>query len=341
MKRILFLVLLVADLFAASGPVWTAPSKVKVTTFAINDYSIYRFRHGITSEMALKSLDFSKMHEQTFVDELFSALEKNYPGKKKYKDKYASAKNSEAISRKFRESVLYNSEFVFFSGHGDQQELLFYDYSIKLRAKCCCDKGDVACFEMNGLSNKDVCPSSGYVCANDEYGKVFGGDTRWVILDACLTLNVNKSDRLHLPLSMENIDLTKVNQLRSVFSGVHAILGFYSDDHQGALYLPDKHPRSEYFYSYFVENFIEKKETIWNSFSMASAQIVDDFENRFGLKPAIAFLRGYDKNGVYHDTSTETFDRTFNKPIQIEGSIELFVMYEEYGIPSYHDLIYK
>lgn len=337
MKLLLVLIFLAVDLSAASTPVWGAPTKVKVTTFAVNDYDIYRYKHGIVNEHALPGLENSVIHEQTFVDELFSALGKKYPGKKKYKDAYASGKNSSATAQRFREAVLYNSEFVFFSGHGDQQELLLYDYSIRLRGRCCCDRGDEACFKASGLKNTDICPSSGYACANDEYGKVYGGDTRWVILDACLTLNVNKSNRLSKPLSIENIDFTKVDQLRSVFSGVHAILGFYSDGKQGTLHINNKYVDTRWLYQYFVENFIEKKETVWNSFSKACARIVNDFENTIGLQPAIAFLRGYDKNGVYHDTSTETFDRTYNKPIQIDGSIELFIMYEKYGIPTYHD----
>ena len=57
---------------------------------------------------------------------------------------------------------------------------------------------------------------------------MYGGDTRWVILDACLTLNVNKDDRLEYPLSADIVDLSKVDKLRDAFVGVHAILGFYS-----------------------------------------------------------------------------------------------------------------
>ena len=293
---------------------WTTPPKVKVTSFAIKEYGNYRLKHSI-NPLDMENLPLSHTHEQTFVSELFSALDKKYPGKKKYKDTYASGYETKAIAKNFRNAVLYHSEFVFFSGHGDQQELCFYDYSVNLQDRCWKD-----------------------VCTEDDYGKVYGGETRWVILDACLALNVNKSNKINLPLTVESVDFQKVNKLRSVFSGVHAILGYYSDGWQYEASIHSKWVRTDRLFRYFVENFIENGETVWNAFNMAGAQLVADFEYVRGLKPAIAFLRGYDKNGIYHDTSTETFDRTYNKPILIDGTLELFVMYAEYGTPTYHGM---
>lgn len=146
-------------------------------------------------------------------------------------------------------------------------------------------------------------------------------------------LNVNKSGYLDKPLSLDYIDFSRVNTLRTVFTGVHAILGYYSLAWRG---MRGGDGYGTYvIFDYFAHNFIEKKETIWNSFSKACEEFVKNYGTRYGLKPAIAFLRGYDKNGVYHDTSTETFERTYNKPIYLEGSLELFIMYEEYGNPSY------
>jgi len=318
MKIFSVLILLaIVDLYAASGPVWTTPSKVKVSSFVVEKYGTYRTNHNISVKKELPDLDRSYSHEEAFVGSLFSALDKKYPNKKKYRDTQVSstglAMNGNAIAKNYRDATLYHSEFVFFSGHGDQQELLFYDYSVNLHDGC----------------RKNV-------CTQDDYGKVYGGETRWVILDACLTLNVNKSNRINLPLTIENIDFSRVDRLRSVFSGVHAILGFYSDGWQGSDWIGGNYVVSDALYGFFVENFIERGESIWNSFSMTGAEIVDVFNNIRGLQPAIAFLRGYDKNGIYHDTSMETFDRTYNKPIPIDGTLELFVMYETYGTPTYH-----
>ena len=331
MALILIIVFLAVDLFAASAPVWGTPPRVKVTTFAVDNYQVYRDKHHI-AEDNLVSLNRSSFHERMFVDTLFKLIKNKYPNVKTSKDpksKWGEAATAEA----FRDADFKQSQIVFFAGHGDQQELLLHDYSVKLRARCCCNRGDAACFAASGLNSSAICPNNKYSCPNDEYGKVFGGETRWVILDACLTLNVNKSGYLDKPLSLDYIDFSRVNTLRTVFTGVHAILGYYSLAWQGRRggdgYGTDAIPNE------FAINFIERKETIWNAFSKACEEFVKNYGTRYGLKPAIAFLRGYDKNGVYHDTSTETFERTYNKPIYLEGSLELFIMYEEYGNPSY------
>ena len=331
MKLFLIIAFLAVELFAASAPVWGTPPKVKVSTYTVEYYQKYRTNHRINSNK-LKDLIRSDEHKNAFVEQLFTSIKNKYPSVKTSLDP-KSKSDAGATAEVFRNADFKQSQIVYFAGHGNQQELLLYDYSVKLRARCCCDRGDVACFEATGLNGSAICPNNQYVCPDDEYGRVFGGETRWVILDACLTLNVNKSNELSKPLSLEYIDFFRVNALRTVFTGVHAILGYYSLAWQGMRpgdgFSTDAIPR------FFAENFIEKKETIWNAFSKACEKFVSNYGTRYGLKPAIAFLRGYDKNGVYHDTSTETFERTYNKPIYVNGSLELFIMYEEYGVPSY------
>ena len=306
---IIFLVLYPLLVFAAN-PTWTTPQKVAVAAFAVDDYSHY-YKRG------LKSLKRSIHHRDMFIETLFSRVNQKYPGKRTFTT--YRRWNAKASKKDYGEAVLYHSEFVFFSGHGSQQKICLYDYPICVSAGC----------------GRDICP-------NDGGGKVYGGDTRWVILDACLTLNVNKDDRLEYPLSADIVDLSKVDKLREAFVGVHAILGFYSlswEDFRLSYANGYSEVASEYLYWYFTKYFIEDGETIWDSFNMASADIVDDFSSyprAKGLKPAIAFLRGYDKKGRYHDTSTERFDHTFEQPIKIEGSLELFVMYDEHGDPEYY-----
>ena len=70
-----------------------------------------------------------------------------------------------------------DSEIVFFSGHGNSmQSLAFYDR-----------------VQYFGIGTKR-----------------FGGRTRWVFLDACMFLNMNKEDRLNADLSVnENLDDNK------------------------------------------------------------------------------------------------------------------------------------
>ena len=331
MKLLLIIAFLTVDVFAASAPVWGTPPKVKVSTFTVENYQKYRTNHGINSNK-LKNLTRSEEHKDRFVKQLFTSIKNKYPSVKTSLDP-KSKNDKTAIAEDFRNADFKQSQIVYFAGHGNQQELLLYDYSVKLRARCCCDRGDEACFEATGLNGSAICPNNQYVCLDDEYGRVFGGETRWVILDACLTLNVNKSNALNKPLSLEYIDFFRVNALRTVFTGVHAILGYYSLAWQG-MRAGDGYSTDAIFES-FAENFIEKKETIWNAFSKACEKFVSNYGTRYGLKPAIAFLRGYDKNGVYHDTSTETFERTYNKPVYVNGSLEMFIMYEEYGVPLY------
>ena len=186
----------------------------------------------------------------------------------------------------------------------------------------------------------------GDTCLVENYGKVYGGDTRWVIFNACLTLNVNKSNMLSEPLTLESVDLSRVDTLRTVFRGVHAILGYYAKSWAMEFPIPyfNEIIATENVYKFFAKNFITFNETIWESFFMANMSMYYQFaevlhhyglDGPAGLKPAIAFLRGYDGNGVYHDTSLERFNHTYNQPIQIEGTLELFIMYYELGEPHY------
>lgn len=304
---LIFVALFTVEVFAVN-PAWTTPPEVSVAAFAVENYKHY-YSHN------LEDLSRSRLHRSKFIDSLFAKVNRKYPGKRTsttYNRTDASAKMSD-----YRDAVLYRSQFVFFSGHGGQQRICLYDYPINISGGC-------------GLDS----------CANTESGKRYGGDIRWVIFDACLTLNVNKSDKLSYPLTVETIDFSKVNKLREVFIGVHALLGFYSKSWEDYRFdaWTGSWAYSEYLYAYFAKYFIDDGETIWDSFNMASADIVDDFShfpNGKGLKPAIAFLRGFDENGRYHDTSTERFEYTFNQPIQINGSLEMFVMYDEHGIPEF------
>ncbi len=300
-----FILLLSIITFAAS-PTWETPKQVRVASFAVNEYS-----HAYYGN--IKNLNRSDRHERMFIETLFSRVKQKYPNKKTYstyRDFNISAKKDQ-----YGTAVLYQSEFVFFSGHGKPQQICLYDYPMNISSGC----------------GSDVCP-------NDQCGKVYGGETRWVIFDACLTLNVNKDGKLEKPLTAETVDLSKVGKLISVFKGVHAILGFYSLSWEDYKYA-DFVYASENLYDYFTKYFIEEGETIWDSFNMANADLVNDF-TRFGrhtgLKPAIAFLRGFDENGIYHDTSMERFDHTFNRPIKINGSLEFFVMYDVHGEPEFY-----
>lgn len=297
----------------ATNPMWTTPSKVHVSAFAVNDYSYYL-------PNTLRSLQRTIHHKNFFIDSLFAELDEHYPGKSKYVP--YDYEDSSATFLNYKSAFTYNTEFVFFSGHGDQQKIFLYDHPITISKGCVGDS-----------------------CYMYDWGKVYGGDTRWVIFDACEVLNVNKGGMLHLPLSATTVDYAKVDTLRTAFYGVHAMLGYYSLSWEDSIPSGGSVYGSENLYRYFAANFIEDNETIWDSFNMANANIYNEFDEYYwtyegrhksGLKPAIAFLRGYDENGYYHDTSIERFNYTFNQPIHITGTLELYVMYDEYGTPAFY-----
>lgn len=286
----------------ADTPTWTTPSSANVMAFAVNDYSHYCD--------SVPPLHRSVYHKNAFVDSLFSALDTWYPSI----SKVATHRNDSAATRdNYRNSLTYFTQFVFFSGHGNQQLLALYDFPVKVSSGC-------------GFPT----------CPDTQYGKIYNGATRWAIFDACLVLNVNQTDKLHLPLTVGTVDFSKVDKLRSAFAGIHAILGFYSLSWEASFWDDDQYKATEDLYKYFVYYFIEENENVWNSFDMANADLVVEFYYDFGLKPAIAFLSGFDENNIFHDTSGELFSFTYNQPIPITGTLELYVMYSEYGSPEYY-----
>lgn len=309
-KTFLFACTFIVACSFATNPTWNTPNKVGVSAYAVNNYVNY---------VLLDDLERAIYHKNTFIDSLFAELTEHYPGKTKYVA--YNYEDTAATFSNYKGAFTYHSEILFFSGHGNQQKIYLYDHPITISKGCVGD----TCYIYN-------------------YGKVYGGDTRWVIFDACLVLNVNKYNMRHLPLSATTVDFAKVDTLRTAFYGVHAMLGFYAKSWEYDFWSGGIHHGTENLYSFFATNFIEDNETIWDSFNMANASLYNEFdayylatfsEHIYGIKPAIAFLRGYDENGYYHDTSIERFNYTFDQPIQITGTLELYIMYDEYGTPVF------
>lgn len=313
-------ILLFFAVIIAVNPAWSTPSKVGVSAFAVNDYSNYY--------PDVSSLTRSILHKDAFLDSLFSSLNVHYPSITKYVA--YNYENSSATVSNYKGAQLYHSEFVFFSGHGNQQKIGLYDYPMTVSEGC-----------------------AGDTCNVTNYGKVYGGDIRWVIFDACLVLNVNQDNMLHLPLTLTTVDISRFNKILSVFRGVHAILGFYSLSWEDVVFESGSGTvilGSEDLYRYFVKYFIEDGENIWDAFNEANEDLYNEFDYVYmmqygnhadGLSPAMFFLDGYDANGLYHNTSTETFDNTFNQPILIPvppftGSLQLGLMRYEHGSPEYY-----
>ena len=150
-----------------ADPTWTTPAKVHVSAFAVNDYSNY-------PPESATNLSRSIITKDTFVSSLFSELNNQYPAINTYKP--YDYNDSDVTVINFKGAQTYHSEFVFFMGHGNQQLIALYDLPMRVSEGC-----------------------SGDDCIVENYGKVYGGDTKWVIFNSCLVLNVNKSNMLSSP----------------------------------------------------------------------------------------------------------------------------------------------
>ncbi|MCQ2966900.1 MAG: hypothetical protein MJ250_09240 [Alphaproteobacteria bacterium] len=283
-------------------------NRLHISTYAVDDCSVIR------QTLDPKAEDLgSTRYAYAFVKYMFESVKKKYPTINTAVP--YDRKNKNASTYNFRNDFLSKSDVVYFSGHGNQQFLAFYD----------------------GILKSSQRP--------------LGGDIRWAIFDACLYLNVNKEKFLDKPLTTETIDFSKVDELRKVFNGVHAVLGNYAkgrqyynttgDSEDDLELIKNNHKDASILlgaagmYEFFAKYFIEEGRTIWDAYRLTVENMYKKFFSNSGFKPAIAFLRGYDKNGEYHDTSVETFEHVYKAPLKPEAGLELFVMYETYGKPKF------
>lgn len=103
----------------ATNPTWTTPSKVHVSAFAVNDYSYYL-------PNTLRSLQRTIHHKNFFIDSLFAEVSVHYPGKSTYVP--YDYEDTSATFLNYKSAFTYNTEFVFFSGHGGPQKICLYKF---------------------------------------------------------------------------------------------------------------------------------------------------------------------------------------------------------------------
>jgi len=131
---------------------WGVPAYVDIAAYAINDYSKYRINYNLSIN-DLSDLKRSIIHKNTFINQLQGRLKSKYPNISSTLN--YNRENSTATKSNFLNDNTDFSEFVFVSGHGYYNALLFYDYELQASSK------------------------------------VFGNYTRWIIFDNCLTLNTS------------------------------------------------------------------------------------------------------------------------------------------------------
>lgn len=308
MKKILLtsiVLLMAANLFALEyEPSWRRAdwypiTMLKISSAAINDYS----RLGAPN---LKRSIFAK---NAFVKYMTDSYKKRYPDYQVIQPYVFE--NSNATVANYSGAQLYHSNIVFFSGHGDQHALAFYDQG-----------------------------------ANVGY-KAYGGDIKWVFIDACNVLNVNKSDKMDKGPGDSYRDPQKFNKLKEAFIGVHAILGYYSLSWE----YPDNSnvnasKNSELRFKYFAKYFIEEDQTIWTAYKKAHKKYFDevdavyyaDWGEHLGYEPAIAYIKGTDQYGRQHDGSTEKISSTYEvamDPRQSGRNYSVKFYTQKYGTPEY------
>jgi len=144
--KILTALLLFMSVFCSALTPWGLPTWVDISAYAVNDYS----------QTGNSNLSRSINHKNRFISQMQGRLKAKYPNINS--EVMYNRENSSATTNNFLNDGTDMGEFVFFSGHGSNALLAFY--------------------------NGNVYSTS---------GKSFGGYTRWVMFDACLVLNTSLS----------------------------------------------------------------------------------------------------------------------------------------------------
>ena len=289
---------------------WFPVGSLKISSVAIDDYSVLRNNKKYSWTIVPGDLHRSVLTRNAFVEAMGESLKKKYPSKNVVTP--YNFTNSNATVNNFKSALLYHSNIVFIVGHGRPQQLGLYDELVDL----------------------------GY--------KAFGGDIKWVFIDACEVLNVNKNGLFDKELTSSTLDIEKFNKLKEAFIGVHAILGYYSHNW---LYpnnsSANANYRSELKYKYFAKYFIEDGLTIWDAYKKAHQDYYKEIDDVYykstkkhiiGYKPAIAYMKGTDQCGRSHDASTETYEKTYEvalDPRETDRNYTLNILYQEFGAPEY------
>jgi len=285
MKKLkLFLVIFLLPLSSFALTPWGLPTYVDISAYAVNNYSYYRITHGLSDD-DLSNLPHSINHKNTFITQLQGKLGKKYPSI--FSTVRHNRENSAATKVNFLSDNTDLSEFVFVSGHGSYNTLFFYDDILQATAPT--------------------------------ITKTFGGYTRWIIFDNCLTLNAS-------PLYLASW----------LYGGAHVILGNRSKSGQFSLPSPYNYSSADQF-DKFTTRFVTNGGTIWSSYNNA---VKETFYTNvgFGIEPAIVFLAGKADNGKSVNFSEEKLQNVYNGPFNYNyGATSLTINWlsQTYGTPAY------
>ncbi len=221
--------------------------------------------------------------KNAFVSNLTNAISAKYP--QTQISHPINLENGSATLWNYVFSPSDNSDFVMFAGHGDVGKIVLSDtWATK-------------------------------------YSKSFGGKTKWVVMNSCLTLFPDGPS------------------MSPWFNGVHAVLGFHSIGWEAIrrkCFFCSGHYRSEDKYEYFAKAFVTDNRPIWQAFQ--SAVLIADYVN-IGLSeaPAIIYMYGEDKYGFLNDFSEEKYSSTYNGPPPVYDPYrnQVAKKYVVFGTPNY------
>lgn len=271
--------------------------------------------------------DAEKMSD-AFYNYMKTSFQKRYPKKEVIRP--YNLRGATATTKDYRGSQLYHSNVIYFNGHGNQQTLSFSDERMLIGEKA------------------------------------YGGDIKWVFIDACNVLNVNKAGQLNKGPAETYWDRTyeeredlgggrvrittypgRYDLLKDAFIGVHAILGYYS-------FSPSV-PGVEAKYKYFAQYFIEEDMQVWEAYKKAHKRYYEDVKDveyldatdgskvKLAYEPAIAYIKGTDQYGRLHDGSTEKISSTYEVAMDPRNlkkypklKYEVKLLSQKYGVPKYN-----
>lgn len=136
-KYHLLFILFTISLSHSGVTIWGRVPHVYVATYAVNDYSKYKAKYGHTT----KSLSLSVENKNVFVNNLFKFAKLRYPSIKTAHGYDRTDASVTEYNYNYRNDFISRSDFMFFSGQGNQQMPALYD-----------EKFDISMEALYGLS---------------------------------------------------------------------------------------------------------------------------------------------------------------------------------------------
>ncbi len=226
-------------------------------------------------------LDRCHQHGDYFYNYLVSGISSNGYSITTFRN---NVKDSQAL-KSYVTTYSDSYHFVFFSGHGNTYGPRLYDSTLY------------------------------------SYNKAFGGATRWVFFDCCLTLN------------------TTYASMRQRFNGVHSIFGFVSLSYEFSKVIAIsswpffKTVKSEYQWSDFSDRWTDGSDMYTAFRTSVKEKIVDDGDH--DVEIASFHLRGA-VDGQYLYGHREVISNVYNQPLTIsEASDGFWKTRTVWGNPEY------